>query len=80
MRWVFTKISPSIITPRRLLAFENRTTDSRLDDLSSSASTCARTVGLGLALASLPHNDAKKTGSEARSQRSGEKQKSARDR
>ena len=43
VRCVFTKMSPSTITPRRLLAFENRTADSRLDNLSSPASACART-------------------------------------
>jgi len=62
-RCVFTKMSPSMITPRRLLAFENRTADSRLDDLSSPTSASARTLGLGFALLSLPHRDAKKTGS-----------------
>lgn len=64
MRWVFTKISASMKTPRRLLAFENRTADSRLDDLSSPASVCASIVGLGFTLAFLPHRDPKKTGSE----------------
>ena len=64
VRCVFTKMSPSMITPRRLLAFENRTADSRLDDLSSPTSASARTLGLGFALLSLPHRDAKKTGSE----------------
>ena len=57
-------MSPSTITPRRLLAFENRTADSRLDNLSSPTSACARTVGLGFTPPSLPHRDAKKTGSE----------------
>jgi len=57
-------MSASMITPRRLLAFENRTADSRLDDLSSPASACARTVGLGFTALSLPHREAKKTGSE----------------
>lgn len=64
VRWVFTKMSPSMKTPRRLLAFENRTADSRLDSLSSPASACSKTIGLGFTLASLPQKDAKKTGSE----------------
>lgn len=64
VRCVFTNMSPSMITPRRLLAFENRTADSRLDDLSSPTSASARTLGLGFALLSLPHRDAKKAGSE----------------
>lgn len=61
---VLTKIPPSTRTPRRLLAFENRTAVSRLDSLSSLASACARTMGLGFKPPSLPHRDAKKTGSE----------------
>ena len=63
VRWGFTKMSASTMTPRRLLAFENRTADPTLDNLSSPASACARTVGLGVTLLSLPHRDAKKTGS-----------------
>ena len=63
VRWVFTKMSPSMKTPRRLLAFENRTADSRLDNLSSPASACSKRVGLGFTLTSLPHKHAKKTGS-----------------
>ena len=46
------------------MAFENRTAASRLNDLSSPASACARTVGLGFTALSLPHREAKKTGSE----------------
>lgn len=63
MKRVLTKIVPSIKTPRRLLVFEYRTADSRLDDLSSPASACARAVGLGFTLGSLLHKGAKKTGS-----------------
>ena len=53
-------------TPRRLLAFENRTADSRLDNLSSPVSACTKTVGLGLVLPFLPHRDVKKTGSKGK--------------
>ena len=63
MKRVLTKMAPSIKTPRRLLVFEYRTADSRLDDLSSPVSACARTVGLGFTPGSLPHKGAKKTGS-----------------
>ena len=71
VRWAFTKMSASTITPRRLLAFENRTADSRLDDLSSPVSACARMVGLGFTAFSLPHRDEKKIGSEGRCHVSG---------